>query len=148
MHDRGVIAPAEVSANLFERVPRVLAGQIHDDLAWPCDGPGLLLGLKVRQFDAVERDGGIEDGLHRGARERVFLLGRCDGLVCESDVDRAAVARGTDLKICDGALEFANVRVDTAGHVLGNPLAEFESTQAGFGLHDGDAGFVVGSLDR
>ena len=74
MQDGGVVAAAEVAADFFQAIARVLAGEEHADLAREGDGFVAFFALEVRQADVVVLGDGFEDLLDGDA----LLLGAAD----------------------------------------------------------------------
>ena len=137
MHDRGVIPPAEVPADLLQAVTRQRAGQEHADLPRERDRAVALLRLQIRQ--AVQADEEVEeDEKYLGAATLAKL--RSGEVVDEagqplSGVQVVIVNQQTGFQ--SGGLTQANGRYLVTGLRAGGPY-RIEARMIGYGLEAQD----------
>ena len=147
VHDRRVVAVAELGADLGQREVGELAAQVHRDLPGHHQVPAA-----ARAGELVDREPEVRRGLGDDQRRGDLGLAALGDQVLEHDlgqghVDLLAVEVGERRDPDQGTLELADVGLDLAGDELQHVGRRREPVHRGLLPEDRDAGLEVGRLD-
>ena len=130
-HDRGVVAPAELPADLGQGEVGQLAAQVHGHVAHVHEG--LLAALVAQVVDGhaevvgrLRHDEGRGDLLPGGVGDDVL-----EDHLRQGPVDGLLVERGEGADADEGALEFADVGGHPGGDVLQDVHGQVQAVGAG-----------------